>query len=60
MSLFRAARTVWAGSDPIVLAGVKDLIVVHANGRLLIMPREQSADLKQVLDALPPEVRALP
>ena len=51
---------VWAGSDPIVLAGVKDLIVVHANGRLLIMPREQSADLKQVLDALPPEVRALP
>lgn len=50
---------VWAGSDPIVLAGVKDLIVVHANGRILIMPREQSAELKQVLDTLPPEVRAL-
>jgi mannose-1-phosphate guanylyltransferase len=51
---------VWAGSDPIVLSGVQDLIVVHANGRILIMPREQSAQLKTVLDSLPPEVRALP
>jgi mannose-1-phosphate guanylyltransferase len=50
---------VWAGSDPVVLAGVKDLIVVHANGRILIMPREQSGELKQVLDSLPPDVRTL-
>jgi mannose-1-phosphate guanylyltransferase len=48
---------VWAGSDPIVLSGVQDLIVVHANGRILIMPREQSAEIKQVLDSLPPEIR---
>jgi mannose-1-phosphate guanylyltransferase len=40
---------VWAGSDPVVLAGVKDLIVVHANGRILIMPREQSGELQKLL-----------
>ena len=51
---------VWADGDPIVLGGVQDLIVVHANGRILIMPREQSTDLKKLLDTLPPEVRELP
>jgi mannose-1-phosphate guanylyltransferase len=51
---------VWAGSDPIVAAGVKDLVIVHANGRILVMPRSQAADLKSLLDRLPPEVRELP
>lgn len=51
---------VWSGSgDTIVLSNVHDLVVVHANGRILVMPREQSGDLKRVLDALPPEVRDL-
>ena len=48
---------VWAERDAVVLSNVQDLIVVHANGRILIMPREQSSDLKRVLDALPPEIR---
>ncbi len=51
---------VWSDRDTIVLSNVQDLVVVHANGRILIMPREQSGDLKRVLDALPPEVRDLP
>ncbi len=51
---------VWATRDPIVLSGMKDLVVVHANGRLLVMPRQQAPNLKLVLDQLPPEVRDLP
>ena len=51
---------VWSEEDTIVLSNVQDLVVVHANGRILIMPREQSGDLKRVLDALPADVRDLP
>jgi mannose-1-phosphate guanylyltransferase len=48
---------VWSEGDPIVLDGVKDLVVVHANGRILVMSRDRAGDLKQVLNQLPPEVR---
>jgi mannose-1-phosphate guanylyltransferase len=48
---------VWSDRDPIVLAGVQDLIVVQANGRILIMPAERAAGMKQLLDALPPDIR---
>lgn len=48
---------VWASRDVVVLSGVQDLIVVEANGRLLIMDRARAADLKRVLDILPPDVR---
>jgi mannose-1-phosphate guanylyltransferase len=51
---------VWSAGDPIVASGVKDLIIVHANGRILIMPRDQAAGLKTVLDRLPPDIRDLP
>jgi mannose-1-phosphate guanylyltransferase len=50
---------VWAEDDVVVLHGVKDLIVVQANGRVLVMPRERASDLKRLLDALPPDVRDL-
>jgi hypothetical protein len=40
-----------------VLAGVSDLVVVEANGRILVMSRAEAPRLKQVLDALPPAVR---
>ena len=49
---------VWSDRDPIVLSGVQDLVVVHANGRILVMPTERAAAMKQLLDALPPAVRA--
>lgn len=48
---------VWAERTAVVLAGVQDLIVVEANGRLLVMDRARAADVKRVLDALPPDVR---
>jgi hypothetical protein len=40
-----------------VLSGVKDLIVVQANGRILVMPTEHAASMKKLLDALPSDVR---
>lgn len=48
---------VWSDGDPIVLSGVEDLIVVHANGRILVMPAERAAGMKQLLDGLPREIR---
>lgn len=48
---------VWSERDPIVLAGVRDLVVVQANGRMLVMPAERAPLMKEVLDALPPAVR---
>jgi mannose-1-phosphate guanylyltransferase len=49
----------WAESAHVVLAGVKDLVVVEANGRILVMPSGKAAQLKEVLDQLPPDVRDL-
>jgi mannose-1-phosphate guanylyltransferase len=48
---------VWSDRDPIVLYGVQEMIVVQANGRILVMPAERAASMKQLLDALPPAVR---
>jgi mannose-1-phosphate guanylyltransferase len=50
---------VWSEGDPVVLFGVQDLVVVHANGRILVMPTTRAAAMKQLLDALPPAVRDL-
>jgi mannose-1-phosphate guanylyltransferase len=49
----------WSDAEPLVLAGVRDLVAVRANGRILIMPRTLAPDLKTVLDHLPPDVRDL-
>jgi mannose-1-phosphate guanylyltransferase len=48
---------VWTDGDPIVLYGVEELVVVHANGRILVMPAARAASMKQLLDALPPDLR---
>ena len=50
---------VWSDGVPVVLDGVRDLVVVSANGRVLVMSRDRAARLKQVIDNLPPEVREL-
>lgn len=47
----------WSDGEPILLFGVHDLVVVRANGRLLVMPRADASRLKDALDTLPPEVR---
>jgi mannose-1-phosphate guanylyltransferase len=51
---------VWSTGDPVVVLGAKDLVVVHANNRVLVMPRRQAADLKVLLDRLPSDVKDLP
>ena len=51
---------VWSDGDPVILAGVRDLVVVHANGRILVMSRKMAGDLKAVLDVLPADVKDLP
>ncbi|HUF36131.1 MAG TPA: sugar phosphate nucleotidyltransferase [Gemmatimonadales bacterium] len=48
---------VWSDGDPIVLSGVQDLVVVHANGRILVMPTHRASAMKNLLDALPPQIR---
>jgi mannose-1-phosphate guanylyltransferase len=48
---------VWSDGDPVVLFGVQDLVVVHANGRILVMPTDRAAAMKQLLDNLPPAIR---
>jgi mannose-1-phosphate guanylyltransferase len=48
---------VWTDRDTVVLSGVQDLIVVQAHGRILVMPTENAAAMKQLLDALPPDIR---
>jgi mannose-1-phosphate guanylyltransferase len=50
---------VWAEGDTVVLSGVKDLVVVQANGRILVMPAEHAASMKQLLDAMPSNIRDL-
>ena len=50
---------VWSDGMPVVISGLADVVVVQANGRVLVMARSQAADLKRILDALPPEVREL-
>jgi mannose-1-phosphate guanylyltransferase len=47
----------WSDGDPIVLFGVRDIVVVRANGRILVMNRADASRLKDALDTLPPEVR---
>jgi mannose-1-phosphate guanylyltransferase len=48
---------VWAGDGPVVLFGVKDLVVVRANGVVLVTTAERSAHLKDLLASLPPKLR---
>jgi mannose-1-phosphate guanylyltransferase len=50
---------VWSEGTPIVLAGVKDVVVVAANGRILVLDRSRAGDLKTVLEALPDDVKTL-
>ncbi len=49
----------WSERIPIVLAGVENVVVVEANGRILVMDRRQAGDLKRLLDQLPKRVREI-
>jgi mannose-1-phosphate guanylyltransferase len=51
---------VWTDGDPVVLDGVAGLVVVRANGRVLVTTRARAAGLKDLLQALPPHIRDVP
>jgi mannose-1-phosphate guanylyltransferase len=46
------------GATPVVLYGVNDLVVVSHRGVTLVTTVERSADLKRLLDSLPPELHS--
>jgi mannose-1-phosphate guanylyltransferase len=50
-------NVVHAAGSAVVLYGVDDLVVVARDGLVLVTTREKAADLKTLLDALPPEFR---
>ncbi|MBI4421678.1 MAG: mannose-1-phosphate guanylyltransferase [Gemmatimonadetes bacterium] len=47
----------WAADGPVVLFGARDLVVVRANGVVLVTTRERAARLKNLLASLPPRLR---
>ena len=53
-------NVVHAEGKTVVLYGVDDLVVVARDGITMVTTREQSADLKSLLDALPASVRERP
>lgn len=53
-------NVVHADGNVVVLYGVSDLVVVVRDGLTLVTTTERAADLKSLLDALPPAVRDRP
>ncbi len=51
---------VWSDGHPVVVDGVSDLVVVHANGATLVTTRARAPALKDLLDALPDALRDRP
>lgn len=54
-----SGNVIWSDGDPIIVRGVHDLVIVHANGRILVMPRSEAAHLKSLIDPLPLSVKDL-
>lgn len=50
-------NVVHAEGSTVVLYGVDDLVVVARDGLVMVTTRERAAELKTLLDALPPELR---
>ena len=49
----------WSDDRPVVLFGATDMVVVNTGALTLVMPRDRAADLKKLLEKLPPELRDL-
>jgi mannose-1-phosphate guanylyltransferase len=56
-ALQSTGNVVHAEATQVVLYGVHDLVVVARDGLVMVTTRNMAADLKTLLDALPPEVR---
>jgi mannose-1-phosphate guanylyltransferase len=50
-------NVVHADGNAVVLYGVRDLVVVSRDGLTLVTTTERAADLKQLIDTLPPRLR---
>lgn len=50
---------IWSDGTPVVTSGVRNLVIVVANGRVLVIHRDHAADLKSILEQLPPAIRDL-
>jgi len=50
-------NVVHADGTAVVLYGVRDLVVVSRGGLTLVTTTERAADLKQLIDTLPPQIR---
>lgn len=48
---------IWSDGTPVVASGVRDLVIVVANGRVLVIDRAQAGQLKDTLDQLPSAIR---
>jgi mannose-1-phosphate guanylyltransferase len=53
-------NVVHAEGNAVVLYGVSDLVVVTRDGLTLVTTRERSADLKSLIEALPPGIANRP
>jgi hypothetical protein len=47
----------WGEDGPVVVDGVRGLVVVRAGGRVLVTTRERAERLKDLLEALPERIR---
>ncbi len=47
----------WAEDGPVVGFGLSDIVIVRASGITFVMPRARSAELKQLLAALPEQLQ---
>jgi mannose-1-phosphate guanylyltransferase len=59
-ALDAAGNVVHAEGNTVVLYGVSELVVVSRNGLTLVTTVDRSADLKTLIDSLPPEIRDRP
>ena len=50
-------NVVHADGNAVVLYGVRDLVVVSREGLTLVTTTERAADLKRLIDTLPPQIR---
>jgi mannose-1-phosphate guanylyltransferase len=55
-----ADSVVWGDDGPVVVDGVRGLVVVRARGRVLVTTRERAGNLKTLLEALPERMRRDP
>lgn len=52
---------VWNETDePVIVFGAREMVVVRRDGVTMVLPRSRAADLKELLDALPDEIREAP